>query len=129
MHRKAIAIVLATLVVGAATGCSSLYSHNRWGPQADDLLNVDKGTTQGDVLRALGMPDRQVTLPDGRDAFLYRSWKGLNILMVYTSAERNDTLYIFDDEGKVAQRIRARTGEGVGIFGLPWPVLPVEPTR
>jgi len=111
-----VALVLLVLVCSFITGCGTIYSSRKTGPQSGST-KITKGLSKEDVVSTLGAPDFVTALDEGREMYVYHSLKYSNILGIYASVDKNDFVLVFE-EGNLNNQDWTETGETLSIIGI-----------
>ncbi|MDK2973371.1 MAG: hypothetical protein PWP23_3126 [Candidatus Sumerlaeota bacterium] len=100
----------------ALTGCGVIYSKQYYGSPGARSISAE--SKKSDVLANLGVPN-SIYEGENLEAFVYKYAEGQNILGLYATIEREDTVVIMDKKGVVLWVGRVPVGTGMTILAVP----------
>lgn len=98
------------------TGCGVIYSKQYYG--APGARSISAEAKKADVLANLGAPN-SIYLGEDTETFVYKYAEGQNILGLYATVKREDTVVIMDRKGVVRWVGRVPVGNGTTILAVP----------
>lgn len=106
------------VAVTVTTGCGVIYSRQYYGSPGIQTVSAGESTLM-DVIANLGQPN--AIFETGENQILvYKYAEGLNVLGLYSSIKREDTVVIVDSAGQVQWVARVEHGMGETFISPPW---------
>jgi hypothetical protein len=117
--------VSSALAIALLSGCAGISTQS-YGSHPKN--SVSEGATRADVIMNLGEPDSVYRSTDS-EAFIYKAYKGKNILGLYSSITRTDKVVIMDASGVVLATRDIEIGKGKTYIMSPAYLDATHPVR
>jgi hypothetical protein len=114
--RPLVSATLAAALLAGTTGCGVLYSKQTYGSPATQRISV--GASRADVFANMGAPNSIYSNETG-EVFVYKLAKGVNVLGLYSSINRTDTVVVMDPNGVVIYAGDVPVGKGWTLISGP----------
>lgn len=116
--RSVLLLAAIAAACSLSSACGVLISRQSYGSPTRGHT-ISEGASRADVIASMGSPNSIYSSKD-TEAFVYKGSRGINILGLYSSLKRQDTVVVMDANGIVLAVTPIEVGSGWTIISNPF---------